>query len=474
MYHSILTATFILSLLIILYRSRSLLPHSLTSRLPASLQPPPPSVSLPYATSPPSSGLFSRLFSSLSPTARRYMPVPGFDWSSNTANGLSSTLFDISANIADGDSRSGLDPSGAQDIQTIMQTQGVSFDQARLIRHKQILVKNNIDPQTGLPLDSKAVTSLGGGVPGSSRDGIAMYRVPLNLTLSDGLSGYMLLASPSQLQSRLIPPADSNLINTLYVPPQGTALHNCWIDTAVSTFAEPHTIWPFENTTTLDRDGIPTDIGWLEPGDLGDQVVEALGMDDPTTRPDTPPPAKLLSRPEMTGIRTCKYRIKTTAKFKDIACFWRHCANITYNAAATRLNAINHNSLLPHVYELYQQLRDNRSPFVNRHPHLLKCPVSIQQAAIDEALAARKAILTTYWNKNPPCGPIPTLSHHSKAKDRQNGFFIFLSPSSSTIVFDEGAAVKAPRTVSSVDVHTFLRSAHEDGSLGAPCQGSCA
>ncbi|KAJ1019863.1 hypothetical protein NDA13_006086 [Ustilago tritici] len=171
MYHSILTAAFILSLLIILYRNRSLLPHSLTSRLPASLQPPPPSASLPYATSPPSSGLFSRLFGSLSPTARRYMPVPGFDWSSNTANGLSSTLFDISANIADGDSRSGLDPSGAQDIQTIMQTQGVSFDQARLIRHKQILVKNNIDPQTGLPLDSKAVMSLGGRVPGSSRDG---------------------------------------------------------------------------------------------------------------------------------------------------------------------------------------------------------------------------------------------------------------------------------------------------------------
>ncbi|SYW85354.1 uncharacterized protein UBRO2_05793 [Ustilago bromivora] len=101
-------------------------------------------------------------------------------------------------------------------------------------------------------------------------------------------------------------------------------------------------------------------------------------------------------------------------------------------------------------------------------PHLLKCPVSVRQAAIDEALAARKAILTTYWNKNPPRGPIPTLSHRSKAKDRQNGFSIFLSPSSSTIVFDEGAAVKAPRTVSSVDVHTFSRSAHEDGSLGAP------
>ncbi|SPC64431.1 uncharacterized protein UHOD_11918 [Ustilago sp. UG-2017b] len=34
----------------------------------------------------------------------------------------------------------------------------------------------------------------------------------------------------NNLYSRLISPADSNLINTLYVPPQGTALHNCWIN----------------------------------------------------------------------------------------------------------------------------------------------------------------------------------------------------------------------------------------------------
>ncbi|SPC66264.1 uncharacterized protein UHOD_12001 [Ustilago sp. UG-2017b] len=38
------------------------------------------------------------------------------------------------------------------------------------------------------------------------------------------------------------------------------------------------------------------------------------------------------------------------AKFKDITHFWRHCANITYNAAPMKLNVINHNSLLPHVY----------------------------------------------------------------------------------------------------------------------------
>lgn len=173
MYHSILTASFILSLLLILYRNRQFflsLPTSLTSRLPPSLQPLPPT-SLPYSSAPPppSSSLFSRLFGYLPSSSHRYIPVPGFDWSSQAASGLSSTLFDINTNIADGDTRSGLDPTGAQDVQTIMQNQGVSFDQARLIRHKQILVQNNIDPNTGLPLDRKAVTSLGGRLPGSSR-----------------------------------------------------------------------------------------------------------------------------------------------------------------------------------------------------------------------------------------------------------------------------------------------------------------
>ena len=171
MYHSLLTASFVVAVLILLYRNRayflSLLPESLVSRLPDALQPPSSLSSLPYASSAPSGSLFSRLFGSF-PASRRYTAVPGFDWSANAANGLSSTLFDIDANIADGDTRSGLDPSGAQDVQTIMATQGVSFDQARLIRHKQILVQNNIDPNTGLPLDSKAVTSLGGSRPGSS------------------------------------------------------------------------------------------------------------------------------------------------------------------------------------------------------------------------------------------------------------------------------------------------------------------
>jgi len=59
-----------------------------------------------------------------------------------------------------GDSRTGLDEAGAREVHVIMQQQGISFDEARLVRHKRILQQNGIDPQTGLPLDSKAVTRL--------------------------------------------------------------------------------------------------------------------------------------------------------------------------------------------------------------------------------------------------------------------------------------------------------------------------
>ena len=179
-YHSFLTAACVLAVLIVVWRNRHLLPASVTSRLPTLLQPSSSAASssgLPFpstttsSSSNPASSFFSRLFGTLSPSSRNYSRLPLFDWNSQASAGLSSTLFDINSNIADGDSRSGLDPTGAQDVQTIMQTQGVSFDQARLIRHKQILVRNNIDPNTGLPLDSKAITSLGGRTPGGSRGG---------------------------------------------------------------------------------------------------------------------------------------------------------------------------------------------------------------------------------------------------------------------------------------------------------------
>lgn len=90
----------------------------------------------------------------------RYAPVVAFDWNAAVNEGLSSTLFDIEANIRDGDPRVGLDEVGMQDIRRIMQENGLSFDEARLRRHRILLQKHRIDPQTGIPMDSKAVTRL--------------------------------------------------------------------------------------------------------------------------------------------------------------------------------------------------------------------------------------------------------------------------------------------------------------------------
>lgn len=69
--------------------------------------------------------------------------------------GLHSRNFDISINVEDGDSRPGLD---AEEVRQIMESEGVSFDKARLIRQQQLMRSHGIDPSTGMPLDSKAVT----------------------------------------------------------------------------------------------------------------------------------------------------------------------------------------------------------------------------------------------------------------------------------------------------------------------------
>ncbi|KAH0836478.1 hypothetical protein J3R83DRAFT_8087 [Lanmaoa asiatica] len=60
--------------------------------------------------------------------------------------GLTSVMFDIEANINDADSRAGLDERGTQEVLDIMRRERVNFDQARLIRHNQILARNGIDP----------------------------------------------------------------------------------------------------------------------------------------------------------------------------------------------------------------------------------------------------------------------------------------------------------------------------------------
>ncbi|KDQ50691.1 hypothetical protein JAAARDRAFT_41771 [Jaapia argillacea MUCL 33604] len=93
----------------------------------------------------------------LFPTLGHYVSLSTF--SEQADAGLSSSAFDIKANMRDGDSRMGLDERGTQEVLEIMRRERVNFDQARLIRHNQILARNGIDP-SGMPLDSKAITHL--------------------------------------------------------------------------------------------------------------------------------------------------------------------------------------------------------------------------------------------------------------------------------------------------------------------------
>ncbi|KAI0075329.1 hypothetical protein K474DRAFT_1685385 [Panus rudis PR-1116 ss-1] len=94
---------------------------------------------------------------SLFPSLRHYAPLSTFEDQANA--GLTSSTFDIEANIRDGDTRAGLDERSTQEIMSIMRRDRVTFDQARLIRQNEYLAANGIDP-SGMPLDAKAVTRL--------------------------------------------------------------------------------------------------------------------------------------------------------------------------------------------------------------------------------------------------------------------------------------------------------------------------
>ncbi|RHZ51971.1 hypothetical protein Glove_467g4 [Diversispora epigaea] len=94
---------------------------------------------------------------------RRYQRLPAiFSTASSSSfqqdieNGLTSESFDLQQNISGGDDRSGLEET--DEIRLIMETHGLTFDQARLYRMQNKFKTNNIDPQTGVPKDPKLVT----------------------------------------------------------------------------------------------------------------------------------------------------------------------------------------------------------------------------------------------------------------------------------------------------------------------------
>lgn len=94
------------------------------------------------------------------------LPVPGRDYlysrlpssfSGDIDAGLSSSTFDLGANVEAGDSRAGLDDASKAEILKIMKKRRLRFDEARRVYMQNRFKANGIGPD-GRPLDPKAVT----------------------------------------------------------------------------------------------------------------------------------------------------------------------------------------------------------------------------------------------------------------------------------------------------------------------------
>jgi len=85
-----------------------------------------------------------------------YTRLPS-SFAADAESGLSSSAFDLSGNITGGDSRAGLNDSSKREIQKIMKSRRVNFDEARRMYTEQRFAKNNIGPD-GRPRDPKFVS----------------------------------------------------------------------------------------------------------------------------------------------------------------------------------------------------------------------------------------------------------------------------------------------------------------------------
>ncbi|KAK5073626.1 hypothetical protein LTR64_007236 [Lithohypha guttulata] len=72
-------------------------------------------------------------------------------------SGFQSSNFNLAENIGEGDSRSGLDQKGKQEVYRIMKSHGVGFDEARALWTQRSFRKAGIGAD-GLPNDPKLVT----------------------------------------------------------------------------------------------------------------------------------------------------------------------------------------------------------------------------------------------------------------------------------------------------------------------------
>lgn len=85
-----------------------------------------------------------------------YDRLPG-SFTGDIEAGLSSTTFDLTGNVADGDGRAGLDDAAKQEILKIMKKRRMKFDQARKVYMENRFRDNGIGPD-GRPKDPKFVS----------------------------------------------------------------------------------------------------------------------------------------------------------------------------------------------------------------------------------------------------------------------------------------------------------------------------
>ncbi|KAK4165409.1 hypothetical protein QBC43DRAFT_287960 [Cladorrhinum sp. PSN259] len=85
------------------------------------------------------------------------LPSGGNTFSEDLESGLSSSNFDLSANIDSNDSRAGLDNGAKKEILKIMKKKRMQFDQARKVYMEQRFAANGIGAD-GRPKDPKFVS----------------------------------------------------------------------------------------------------------------------------------------------------------------------------------------------------------------------------------------------------------------------------------------------------------------------------
>ncbi|KAI9810963.1 MAG: hypothetical protein M1827_005694 [Pycnora praestabilis] len=92
------------------------------------------------------------------------LPVPDYiyqrlptSFADDIEAGFSSNAFDLSTNVSSGDSRAGLDEQAKREVQKIMRSRRVGFDEARRIFTEDRFAKNNIGSD-GRPRDPKFVS----------------------------------------------------------------------------------------------------------------------------------------------------------------------------------------------------------------------------------------------------------------------------------------------------------------------------